>query len=106
MLGDYLGGNRGPTSYEVPPESQKEPGSMTSETHHAALCPVWVLCCCPTEASGHDLANRGKVAVKVRANLCQGWPSNCTRCLRKEEGEGERKKQCGWSKKCDMKVEC
>ena len=27
-----MGGKRGPTRYEVPPESQKEPGSMTSET--------------------------------------------------------------------------
>ena len=32
MLGDWMGGKRGPTCYEVPPESQKEPGSMASET--------------------------------------------------------------------------
>jgi hypothetical protein len=55
-------------------------------------------CCavCPTEVSGRDLEDRCEVAVKVRANLCQGWPSNCTRCLRKgEKREGRERDDVG-----------
>ena len=55
---------------------------------HCAQNECWALC--PTEASGHDLEEKGKVVVKVRANLCQGWPSNCTGCLREDKKEKER----------------
>ena len=55
---------------------------------HCTQYECWAVC--PTEASGPDLEEKGKVMVKVRVNLCQGWPSNCTRCLRKEKRRKER----------------
>ena len=62
------------------PESQKEPGSMTSKTHHAALGPVMgAVLCAPPRHQGHNLGVRVEVTVKLWVNLCQGRPKKTLR---------------------------
>ena len=53
---------------------------MTSETHHAALGPnVGAVLCAPPRHLGRGLGDKVKVAVKLWANLCQGWPKKTLR---------------------------
>ena len=60
MLGDCLGGKEGPTSYKFLPDSQKEPGSVSSETLHAALLPRGgAVLCAPLVALEHNLGKSG-----------------------------------------------